>query len=858
VALAGAAVAQPSNATVADNSSLHTIHAYATLFTGPSWSTDVTVTLYLRTGDAVAKVATLDEPNTPGSGYTFDVPDGTYLLKGTVPGGYYDPEWLTDSPAAAGATPLVVAGADVWAPDLVMDPMARVTGRVVDEHGAARRGVLVQVYRHDENPDVDDDVYPIASTRSEGDGLFHLTTGRGDFRIAVRGLAPWRTQQTWLPEQDSFDAGEVVRVSADTELGDVVLSDGGTISGTVTSSLGGPAPGVRVGYVDSLGHLSYGTITDSEGRYQLVGQAGGVHHITIGGGASFVPQTRDVELTHDQHLTGVDAVLSAIPTTVPEGTDVTGRVVDGLGRPVPDVHINVQMDPGTGSHGAYYFHSVMTTTDAYGIFHLTQMDAAHFVTPGRPYLLAMELPDWDDDADYLYDVYAGDDQFEYQPTWYSDATWSADATVLHASADPVDLGDLVLSRQSGSISGEVWGYDGRAPSGRTVQAWDSEGRIADESPVWSDGTYRLRGLPAGTYYVRFQDDMDNPDWGPWWPESTFRSGAEPVQVTAGQRSVGIDLDQREPFRRVSGVVTYPSGQPVVHTWVAAFLTGDHPDQDYPVDGGYGYTGPDGRFTMRIPVGTYDLHFSDRNYGADPLDDQRYRDDQVTPLVVAAGADTQQLGQVHVSPYPSISGRITDQLGHPAQALINITRPGQTLPAWSGSPAANGHYDIDLTRSEGGTYTVAYYLGDYRPEAYPDSHATYTQTVTLGAETQLTIDQQAISPSPPATPPPATPPPASARLASRTVLSATYHRAGVHRGARLTLKISVLAGADLVSDGSVSVKVGTMTRVPDVALKNGLAKLTLRHLGHRRLHVVVTYSGSATALPSTTSTSVDTR
>ena len=139
------------------------------------------------------------------------------------------------------------------------------------------------------------------------------------------------------------------------------LVSGGSITGTIRLSGGGPAAGMRVAAMvvpgvrlvaNGASELAAITQTDSNGRYQLDGIPPGRYFIVAGAVSSptFFPGTlvqnaaSIVTVTRDARtLTGIDIALSAAAANLASGVRkfIHGQMVAEDGSPLPNIPINV-------------------------------------------------------------------------------------------------------------------------------------------------------------------------------------------------------------------------------------------------------------------------------------------------------------------------------------------------------------------------------------------------------------------------------------------------------------------------------------------------------------------------------------
>ena len=157
-----------------------------------------------------------------------------------------------------------------------------------------------------------------------------------------------------------------------------------------------------------------------------------------------------------------------------------------------------------------------------------------------------------------------------------------------------------------------------------------------------------------------------------------------------------------------------------------------------------------------------------------------------PVTVLASTDVLALGTWNASPYPTVSGRITDRSGRPVVATVALENPdGGGDAGWiqshpDGTYTATAYGDRPYVLS---VHDAATDLGEFYPGVRKRSQAT---VITLGHETRLTgFDVQLDEGTAPIVPPPADPTPAPtsdpSAAAQGSSLAVTAHVRGNGRG-----------------------------------------------------------------------------
>lgn len=211
--------------------------------------------------------------------------------------------------------------------DFVLERAVEVNGMVSDESGRPVAGAQLSATSSDDLPGFAD------STATTDGGVFSLNQMRpGTFEL--------------LAVADGFLA-TTVKITAPADGLTVVLSDGATVSGTVTESDGRPVQGAHVYAApgrsdDGVAHVDYGrkrVLSDDEGRFEIRGLKHGPHTLT----ALVFPRSGRHPSTSRSASTTVD--LARIDSTqahivFPRTVQITGVVTDEAGGPLPGVKVS--------------------------------------------------------------------------------------------------------------------------------------------------------------------------------------------------------------------------------------------------------------------------------------------------------------------------------------------------------------------------------------------------------------------------------------------------------------------------------------------------------------------------------------
>ncbi|TWU39629.1 carboxypeptidase regulatory-like domain-containing protein [Novipirellula artificiosorum] len=131
-------------------------------------------------------------------------------------------------------------------------------------------------------------------------------------------------------------------------IGDVTVSTGSSVTGTLFESDGSPARNVLVSaYSETAGF--YGTETDSNGVYQLVGLPNSEYEITAGGDNFSRVRREDIVVSENQQLRNVNLIVES-------AASISGVVKTATGQPVEDAIVVAMSSQREGN-------STRTTSD---------------------------------------------------------------------------------------------------------------------------------------------------------------------------------------------------------------------------------------------------------------------------------------------------------------------------------------------------------------------------------------------------------------------------------------------------------------------------------------------------------------
>ncbi len=539
------------------------------------------------------------------------------------------------------------------------------------------------------------------------DGSYELTLPVGDYRfrfIDTQGLVTATLGEryyayTYYPNANWVDAGttQVVELDGAYSLGETVLVEGATISGTVTADAGGaPLSGIHAVADVQFGGGRPGVlegITDSNGEYTIVGLPPGTYQVNFWDQNHLYASERyDNQFTYRLDLaeqfvidgpgtsvSGIDAALSA-------ACSISGTIT---GSTTPLNGARVWLAAWNDS-GQYWMWAEQTTSandgSADGRYTLSGLRAG-------TYRLMVEGPD----GSWASECYSDKPPIPYA---------ADDVTV--GGAAPMDVVINVDLAPAGYIEGWVLGEgEPTIPlEGSSVNVCINQGGWY-EAVSWAstnvNGYFKAGGLAGDmTYYVQF---MGGYGWtGEIYNDQHAWPMATPVAVTAGDTTTLADAVLARGAS-IEGHVYGPDGTtPLGNIGVTPVHIVDDgmgnewfefrddltvwTDGTAPVDGHFLIEGLEpGEWAVRVydPTGVHAAQFQD---GA--------LIPSAASFTALASGDSWSPVEITMRLGGSISGTVYDDVGNPLE--------GMTVAAWI--PFGGGYeWLVSATTESDGTYRI---------------------------------------------------------------------------------------------------------------------------------------------------------
>jgi hypothetical protein len=440
----------------------------------------------------------------------------------------------------------------------------------------------------------------------------------------------------------------------------------GNITGKVTDASGAPFPGVFINVLDQNGCLSPNALnvkTQANGTYTASNLPAGTYKLYYSRpqGDRYIGQwyqnkkdfetATPVSVTAGQTTSGIDAQLV-------EGGKITGKVTTPAGQGLADVWVFIS---GPGFSTAF--------TDANGDYLAQGLPSGNYRVWFRP----------PGSANYLVEY------FNDKP----DAN-SADAVPVTEGQTAAHI-DAQLA-EGGEISGRVTNAASQGVAGVIVTA-SLNNAIKASANTDANGDYRLRGLAAGSYIVRFSAPSQNLATE-WYKDKNSLQLADTVLVTPGAIAIGIDA-QLAPGAKICGTVETPVGADLQAVPATAFDLNNTEME-------YGWVDANGDFCIQgLPAGTYKIRFRDVHEHTDvkcgqTVLAQTWYDRQAvfeTADPVKVVVNNPVTIHTRMDFGGAISGMVTGPLGVPLQDVQVWVHDSQQHQVISWHTSADGKYRI---------------------------------------------------------------------------------------------------------------------------------------------------------------------
>ncbi|MGH9225606.1 MAG: MSCRAMM family protein [Acidimicrobiales bacterium] len=526
--------------------------------------------------------------------------DGTYTLAGLAASTYkirfddctapveYAVEYYDNKPDfTSGNTVAVATGATVSGINAAMAIGGAISGSLVaDGSGTPLSGICVGV-------SVPTGGFVGSATTGAGGTYLLAGVAAGSYKVRFDDcVSPIDYASEYYDNKLGFNAGDTVNVTAGaTTTGiNAGLAIGGRISGTVVADgSGSPVSGICVSPSNTATNSSlFRVTTAADGTFAIAGLAAGSYKVRFEDCSSPIEYAAEYYHNKPDSNSGdvvnvvAGATASGVNASLAIGGAISGNVTvtaGGGGAPLAGICVGAT----NVSTGASLFRPTTGPDGTYSIAGLV---------PGS---YRIRFDDCVNPVEYASEY--------YNNKW---TLTSADSVVVTAgnTTSGVNAGLGV----AGSISGTVVADGSGTPlSGICVTASNvATGANLFRPMTAADGTYTITGLAAGTYKVRYEDCVNPIEYAvEYYDNKPEFNPADPVNVTAGATTPGINASLAIGGAIAGTVVADGSGTPLAGICVIAFIPST----------GFSYfrplTAADGTYVVAgLPAGSYKVRFED--------------------------------------------------------------------------------------------------------------------------------------------------------------------------------------------------------------------------------------------------------
>ncbi|MCU1515776.1 MAG: S-layer domain protein [Pseudarthrobacter sp.] len=640
--------------------------------------------------------------------------EGTFSVSG-LPAGKYKVEfdagnsgaldqWYKNASSFDAATEVTVSAAQtVTGIDAVLLKAASVSGVVTAPAGVDKSRVSVSV---------------TPTTGYAGAG-YAAVAADGSYKVSGLAAGSYKVQfstygsgalDQWYPGATSSSAATTIVLTAGQELTGISASlvKAASVSGKITAPAGANLSAVQISATrtDVQGpYPAYAyAYAQSDGTYKLLGLHAGTYSIEFHGYSSgLLSQTgnaaKTAVLAAGQDLTGLN-------TTMVTGASISGTISAPAGVDVSWVNIEAVQDDGVTIAGS-------TRPGMGGSFTINGLPAGTYKLIFRSQGSGA-LDEWFDNA----------------------ATATAAAPIV-LTAGQARTGVNAVLAKGGIISGKVIAPAGvdlaKGYTNATIFQADDPNSIGESASIAAGGTYSLRGLPTGSYKIRFSS-YNTGGQELWYGGAGTFAAAATITVVAGQSVAAADTTLVKGAI-ISGKITAPAGTDFSATTVTATGEGTAAGRQYgtqvSTSGTYSIIG--------MPAGTYKVRFDGGVSGAAQAWYGGSAQASAASLTLAT-SQTRSAIDITTVAGATLTGKVTggkSTFGYPVNILDSA---GNTVMTWrtdsdgtySVKGLAAGSYKVAFNRSSGYSLEEAqFYLN--KPESAGSAQA---QSIAVAAGTTV--------------------------------------------------------------------------------------------------------------------------
>jgi protocatechuate 3,4-dioxygenase beta subunit len=667
-----------------------------------------------------------------------DTENYTFIWVGTDGGGYYTAqgvpagnwrvffqppqsanfvsEYYNDKLSANSADLVnVIAGQTTANIDAQLVEGGIITGRVTDESGNGIANIYISVCDASNNNWLPGRVatdsggyYTFNGIPTGNHRVYFDSTGAGNYVPEY-----YNNKNFWEPQ-----TADTVSVTAGQTTANinVQLATGGIITGRVTDESGNGIPGVGISVQLISQYGISGATTDAGGYYTAWAIPTGNYIVYFDGAGNYVPEYYNDKFRHqDANIVTVTIgqTIGNIDAQLAQGGTISGRVTDENGNGIADANVNIRDTNGSNITG--------TRTGADGNYSFPCLPAGNW----KVYFNAANV------GNYIPRYYNNKDGWNPQ---------LADSVSLTAGQTVTGIDAQLLT--GGIISGRVVDQAGNGIPNASVEIMDTvQYYTINWSSTDANGYYTARGLPAGTWKIRF-NATDIGNYVPEFYNDKFKyQDAGTVTVAIGQTVGNIDAQLMEGGI-ITGRVTDGSGNGITGVSIEIRDATNYTFIWAGTDGSGYYT------AQGVPAGNWRVFFrasQSSNFVSEYYNDKLIQT-SADLVNVIAGQTTANI-DAQLGTGGSISGRVTDMAGNGvANIYINVcyasnnnwlpggtTTDGQGYYILNGIPTGNYKVQFDTYNA---LFLIQEYYNDKPTRETADNVSVTAGQTTTGINAQL--------------------------------------------------------------------------------------------------------------------------
>jgi len=545
-----------------------------------------------------------------------------------------------------------------------------ISGKVTDSTGKALAGIPVNGHTSDYSG------YGYATTDANGNySLDSLITGTYTIDLDPTSY----NEQNGTSLASNQLTGILVVQGQTTKNINAQLSQGGSISGTLTDSNGKGLLGISVSGSNKDYSAHGSATTDTNGNYTLNGLSTGTYSLSFGtnthnaqNGTNLANQRTTISLVQGQKISNINLQFS-------QGGSISGTVISSTGQALAGIYVSVSGSDGYGS----------ATTDAQGKYLINGLSRG-------TYSVRVELSN--------YNSQNGTNWTSYQQTG-----------VLVVPAQTTENINAQIN-QGGSVSGTVTDTNGAALSGISVNIQNWNGNSYGYATTDSNGRYTISGLLGGNHNLSFDSSSYNSSNG-----KNIAFDSQLMTLVQGQKTDNVNVSLRQGGS-ISGTLKDSVGQPISGVPINISDLNNNYSNHSAVSDSLG------KYTVNgLKAGTYGVQFNQYwnqiGTSAQQWYNGKYVGSEADPVTLAEGQKVTGIDEV-LEEGGIVTGTVKDPNGKTlpnvdVSVYYNYSKSGSSYYEQVGTASTDYYGNYAITNLKAGSYTL-----EFNPRDYNDCNNTF--------------------------------------------------------------------------------------------------------------------------------------